>query len=67
MLKEQEKVGKKLEETTDIQSSCSESRGKGGGEESRRQTGRQRKAPVLTWRDGTESDSRPHLLPEMEQ
>lgn len=66
MLKEQERVGKKLEETTDIQSS-SESRRKGGGEESQRQTGRQRKAPMLTWRDETESDSRPHLLPETEQ
>lgn len=45
----------------------SESVRKGGGEESRRQTGWQRRAPMLTWRDGTESDSRPHLLPETEQ
>lgn len=37
-----------------------------GGEE-RKARGWQRRAPVLTCRDGTESDSRPHLLPQTEQ
>lgn len=57
------RAGKKLEEGADT----TEGGRKGGGEGSRRQTGWQRRASVLTWRDGSESDSRPHLLPETEQ
>lgn len=35
--------------------------------EERKAGGRQAGRGELTWHDGTESDSRPHLLPQMEQ
>lgn len=35
--------------------------------EKRKAGGRRAGRGELTWRDGTESDSRPHLLPQMEQ
>lgn len=39
------------------------------GEEGREKKagGRRAGRGALTWHDGTESDSRPHLLPQMEQ
>lgn len=63
MLKEEERVGKKL----------------GGNHrhyrgvrieervEERKAGGRRAGRGELTWRDGTKSDSRPHLLPQKEQ
>lgn len=57
-----EEVRRKLQT---LQSS-SENRRKSGGKPEADGLA-ERRAPVLTWRNGTESDSRPHLLPQTEQ
>lgn len=65
VLKEQERVGKKLggnHRHYRAAAARTEER-----VEERKAGGRRAGKGELTWRDGTESDSRPHLLPQMEQ